>query len=75
LTGIVGLAAIPGSMPTVKRRETSDKLNNSKAIDGFMQRRAAYGTTVANYPDVDGRQTVLVTSRRLSTAPRFGSTT
>jgi len=40
-----------------------------------MQRRAAYGTTVANYPDVDGRQTVLVTSRRLSTAPRFGSTT
>jgi hypothetical protein len=60
-------------MPAVKRCETSDKLNKSKAINGFMQRGTASGTTVANYSGVDGRQTVLVTSRRLSTAPRFGS--
>jgi hypothetical protein len=75
LTGIVGSAAIAGFIPAVKPRETSDKSSNGKAIDGFMQRAAASGTTVANYPDVDGRQTVLATSRRLSTAPRFGSTT
>jgi hypothetical protein len=48
LTGIVGPAAIAGSVPAVKRWETSDKLNKSKAIDGFMQRGTASGTTVAN---------------------------